>query len=252
MTNLHWINSAETFNQICQMKKDRYALDEISERARNIHLLLWNNKDNIWFDDIPTDPVRMIDPVIAIQLLGFKCDEKPTLGQHFINGNQFEVAGVIDSRNKRVEISQQYDKEIRNFTAAHELGHAVLHRDSTLHRDRPLDGGTKISRNTTEYEADKFATAFLMPERLIRTKFKNVFLTDVFILNENTAFALGSTDYNAMRNKCKTLRQLSKTLASSEFYNGRHFVSLAKQFTVSVEAMAIRLEELGLVEGSAS
>jgi len=89
-----------------------------------------------------------------------------------------------------------------------------------------------------------------MPEKIIQTSFKKVFLTDVFVLNEDTAFALGSTDYNAMRNKCKNLRQLSKTLASSEFYNGRHFISQAKQFTVSVEAMAIRLEELGLVEES--
>ena len=36
-------------------------------------------------------------------------------------------------------------------------------------------------------------------------------------------------------------------LAAAECFDGTHFHSLAKQFGVSVEAMAIRLEELKLL-----
>jgi hypothetical protein len=48
--------------------------------------------------------------------------------------------------------------------------------------------------------------------------------------------------------KFKTLRQLSRVLASAEHYNGLQFNSLANQFRVTNEAMAIRLEELELLE----
>jgi len=49
-------------------------------------------------------------------------------------------------------------------------------------------------------------------------------------------------------NEANSLRQLARILASARSYNGRHFPSLADQFHASVEALAIRLEELALID----
>jgi hypothetical protein len=45
----------------------------------------------------------------------------------------------------------------------------------------------------------------------------------------------------------RTLRDLARLLASATYYNGKAVYSLTEIFGVSVEAMAIRLEELDLV-----
>ena len=73
-------------------------------------------------------------------------------------------------------------------------------------------------------------------------------MTKEFIIKEDTAFALNAEHIEALRAKCKNLRGLARILASAEFYNGKPFYSISKRFRVSAEAMAIRLEELELVE----
>jgi Zn-dependent peptidase ImmA (M78 family) len=240
-TNLYWVNSENLYSDICRNKKADYTHDEIEERAKRMRDTIWQCRNDIWFDGVPSDPAEMLNPSIAARLIGFNYEEISDLG----NGNSVEVAGLINNKLKKIQISLRYPPEVRNFTAAHELGHAVLHREFGLHRDRPLDG-TILLRDAFEYQADQFATAFLMPEKLIRVRFKKIFLTDNFFLNEDTAFALGY-DYSAFISRFKIPRQLSRILASTERYNGRQVISLAKQLNVSIEAMAIRLEELGLV-----
>jgi Zn-dependent peptidase ImmA (M78 family) len=245
-TNLHWINSDFVYSEICKKKKSSYSRIEVEDRVREIHQLIWRNRKEIWFDDEPT-PLEMLDPNIAARLIGFNCEDVSSLGQGYANGVAYEVAGIIDNKLKKIQVSQQYPLEVRNFTLAHELAHAVLHRDTGLHRDRPTDGA-KLSFNEVEREADIFATAFLMPSKLVVSKFKTLFLTEAFALNQNTAYALGFYDYSKFLKSFKDVRQLSRILASAEYFNGRHFPSLAKQFKVSIETMAIRLEELSLVK----
>ena len=112
-----------------------------------------------------------------------------------------------------------------------------------------MDGSDiRGTRNFQELQADKFAAYFLMPRKLVESKFESLFLTEKFKVNEETVFALNSGSVSDFRAQCKDLRDLSKTLASAEYYNGINFHSISKQFRVSVEAMAIRLEELGLLE----
>jgi len=219
---------------------------EIELRARNLLKKIWQNRNIIWSNAIPSNPIDMLDPVIALKFSGYDCDLDETLGQFYSYGKLIEVAGTIDKSSAKVRISRQFKNNIQNFTAAHELGHALLHQASGLHRDRPLDGAN-ISRDAVELEADKFATFFLMPKNLVKTTFEKFFLTDKFLLNEETAFALGLGDFIELKKKVKTLRQLSKMLASAEHYNGRHFISIANQFRVSTGALAIRLEELELL-----
>ena len=63
-----------------------------------------------------------------------------------------------------VAVSNKFSKEVQNFTAAHELGHAILHEQAILHRDIPVDSiGKRVVRDRVEIEADTFATYFLMP-----------------------------------------------------------------------------------------
>ena len=229
-----------------EMAERRYSYGEIEMRARDLHRTIWQQKDEIWFGEPPANPIEMLDPLVALRLSGFECDFEETLGQFDCDGKLVETAGMIDRASSRVRISRQFDRHVQNFTAAHELGHALLHQASGLHRDRPLDGSSR-SQDVREMEADKFATFFLMPEKLVKTHFKKFFLTEYFSLNEETAHALGQGDLMKLRKKVKTLRQLSRTIASAEKYNGVHFKSLANQFHVSTEAMAIRLEELELL-----
>ncbi len=87
-----------------------------------------------------------------------------------------------------------------------------------------------------------------MPEKQVRLAFRDMFLTDCFELSEDTAFALNAGSLDSLRDRCRTLRDLSRMLASTTQYNGVHFNPMARQFGVSVEAMAIRLEELELLQ----
>ena len=228
--------------------KQKYSVIEIEQRARSLQAELWRDRDRIWPIATPTNPINVLDPFTALRLLGYDCELEETLGQFQFDGKRAEVAGTRDKHAREVRISRQMQNTVRNFTAAHELGQALLHETRTaLHRDRPLDGPA-LSRKGIEFEADKFASFFLMPAKQVQAAFERFFLTDQFILDEATAFALRLGNCETLKGKYKTLRQLSRLLAGAEHYNGVHFMSLANQFLVSEEAMAIRLEELGLVE----
>lgn len=227
-------------------KRNRYSNVELEQKAKDLHKIIWKNRTEIWGEDHPSDLVDMLDPSVALNLIGYDFDLDETLGQSHINGRLLEVAGIIDNSSKRVRISRQFPNDVRMFTAAHELGHALLHEARGLHRDRPLDGET-LSRHEIEFEADKFATYFLMPEKLVRARFASFFATDRFVVDEETVFALSRSSLPEFRQRFKTLRDVSRALANTEYYDGRRFISMARQFRVSIGAMAIRLEELELL-----
>lgn len=222
----------------------------IEQAARKLQRDIWRRRHDLWPDGVPADPVALLDPAIALRLIGFDYELADTLGQYANESGTFEVAGIIDRASKRVRNSRQLPFETRAFTAAHELGHALLHAGMRMHRDRPLDGSQqdRTRRDRTEYEADKFASLFLMPEKLLRTRFRQLFLCEKFIIDEATAFAIDPSDKHDLLSGKKTLRERARILASATSYNGRHFPSLAEQFNVSVGAMAIRLEELDLLD----
>lgn len=222
----------------------------IEQAAKKLQDVVWKRRHELWLDGVPDDPVKLLDPAIALDLIGFEYEMAETLGQFTSNGSTFEVAGVIDRTAKRVQVSRQMPFNTLRFTAAHELAHAALHEGVNMHRDRPLDGSAQErgSRDKIEIEADKFASFFLMPENLVRNRFQQIFLCDKFLLNEATSFALDPSGSQSLLQGRKTLRELARILAKTESFNGKHFRSMADQFYVSVEAMAIRLEELDLLE----
>lgn len=232
-----------------KMPKSRRPDHQIEAQANDLLKTIWQNRSTLWDGHPPSDPIAVIDPAKALKFLGFGFSYEEDLGKYDGDNGSMKVAGMINHYTRSVQVSNQFAHSIRLFTAAHELGHAVMHEvGGTIHRDRPLDGAI-ASRETMEVEADKFAAYFLMPAKLVKSRFVDMFGTEQFSLNENTAFALLCEPLHEVRKKCRSRRDLSRLLASSSCYNWRFFSSLANQFRVSIEAMAIRLEELSLVEG---
>jgi formiminotetrahydrofolate cyclodeaminase/Zn-dependent peptidase ImmA (M78 family) len=235
---------------IAVVAKGKRPLTEAAIEAMTVRLqtALWKNKDWLWKSDIPDTAFDVLKPAKALECFGFMVHHDTTLGQYVSQGATFEVAGQIDQPAKVVWISEQFPKETQNFTTAHELGHYLLHTQSVLHRDRPLDGLRILDpRDSEEWQADKFATYFLMPSKLVKETFARLFLTEQFRITEETAFALNEHSSRELREKCRDLRGLSRLLSRTTSYNGANFYSLSELFKVSVEAMAIRLEELKLL-----
>jgi len=218
----------------------------IEKFAEQIHNVLWDFRDMIWDKDVPRWQQEILKPEIVLQkILGYQFGFAG-LGTTNDGGTMYQVAGQINNKEKIVVISKDIDTEVRNFTAAHELGHALLHPEmEVLHRDRPLDGSVPGTRDIKEIQANKFAGFFLMPAGTVRAVFEEVFAMEKFVINTNTVFRVGGGSVAQFSKRHPTLRSLSRFVAR---FQGGTFQPLHKIFGVSAEAMAIRLEELGLVQ----
>jgi Zn-dependent peptidase ImmA (M78 family) len=226
--------------------KSRLKDSEIETLARRIQNALWTYQDFIWQTDSPVNLLGVLKPEKVIQLLKFAFHKVNTLG---VNESNEEIAGIINNREFTIHISSKYAPEIVNYTTAHELGHALLHDQHELHRDIPLDGSENVrNRSIVERQADKFAAYFLMPAKTVKQLFQEFFQTEQFQINENTSRMLANCSPTELRKIVRNQRDLSRLIAKSEFYNIRPFRSLSKIFNVSIEAMAIRLEELDLIK----
>ncbi|MDI5888589.1 cyclodeaminase/cyclohydrolase family protein [Flavobacterium yafengii] len=236
---------SDTNNFLEKYKVDKeWTENEIEKLASEFQNLLWNHHKSIWGTYL-TSPRQIIHPqTIFEEVFDYDFGEFP----HLDNDDEFaECAGYIDQRERHIVLSNKYSSEVRNFTAAHELGHALLHNQTVLHRDIPLDGSNPGPRSITEKQADKFATFFLMPKRQLLKTFSELFNTRKLLINDNTAFNLIRGSESDLRSKIKNRRDFALKIASADIYAGHPFKSLAQQYNVSVIAMAIRLEELDLV-----
>lgn len=222
----------------------------LEDCVRDLQILIWDNKHLIWKKNVPETHLDILRPdVIFKQVLGFDYLSSAKYAVPSDEGEAVEVAGVIDQPNKIVAVSNGFPNEVQKFTAAHELGHAFLHEQPILHRDIPVDClGKRGTRDKVELDADKFATYFLMPKKWVRIEFAKRFSNGRFEINEDSSFKFNGRSSADLKNEYKTLRELSRKLASAQFFNNTTFVSLTQLFNVSTEAMAIRLEELDLVK----
>jgi len=230
----------------CRKNKDL----EIEVCVRELQTLIWNNRHLLWKKNIPTNPLGVLRPDLILKnAMGYDYISSERYGVPINEGDAIEVAGVIDQPNKIVAVSNNFPVEVQKFTAAHELGHAILHEQPILHRDIPVDSiGKRGIRDKVEIEADNFAKYFLMPKKLIVKEFEKRFSQGIFQINENSAFKFGGRNTSDLRKESKNLRSLARKLASTESFDNKHFISISELFNVSVEAMAIRLEELDLVQ----
>ena len=219
------------------------ALQQVAKAARQLAHSTYIERDSLWPEGVPEEPVQLLSPEKAFYLLGYAYHEVDTLGE--IEPG-VDVAGIIDKDKKEVFISRRYPVAVRNFTAAHELGHAIMHQQSGLHRDKPIDGSAGGQRDPIEKEADYFAACFLMPEKLVRAVFAERF-PDEMLNHEGLRFMFNHCNDKKTEKQLKTTRGLARALTSLDRINGHAVPSLAEYFKVSVEAMAIRLEQLELV-----
>lgn len=225
--------------------KDRHQL--IRVRARHLQLRLWNERHELWTNGHEMTPIDVLQPGVAIAMHNYAMETREFIGEVWDRGRHVEVAGQLDRSKRKVLISSRYPRVVQNFTAAHELAHLLLHPNlDVMHRDLPVDG-PGWQRSWEEREADLFASEFLMPEKRVKKEFAGRFGEDVFVLTDDSAFALCQTSANNVMLRCRCPRDLSALLAKATSFAGHHFVSLAKTFSVSDKAMAIRLDELGLV-----
>jgi formiminotetrahydrofolate cyclodeaminase/Zn-dependent peptidase ImmA (M78 family) len=217
--------------------------------VRRLQNTLWQQRDKIFKPDTIEHSIEVLRPEVVLKkVMNYTYSEHEWLGMHLGDDGLFEIAGLIDKNQRSVQVSKNFSKETRTFTAAHELGHTILHRQSVLHRDKPIDGSSGTPKNREEMQADKFAAYFLMPGNLVEDTFELIFQIRKFIINEDTVLGLGAGSIDLLRRQCQNKRGLARMLSSTEYYAGKSFNSLAKVFGVSVETMAIRMEELKLLE----
>lgn len=215
----------------------------IEKKSRELLVKLWTKAKSQIGDKC--SPFDILNPEYAAKELGVEFKEIESLGSYTAQGVTFEVAGIIDRKKKTISISNRFDKKVKRFTAAHEIGHYLLHEELISHRDKPLSG-SELKKDKIEREADYFASCFLMPRKLVIEEFKDIFGTDPLKIDETLRFALGYKNQNKFfSNKNKPLFY-EKLLASASTVSGQNVIPIADRFKVSKEAMAIRLEELKL------
>lgn len=223
--------------------------DRIKLAARKVHEEIWRKRSSA-SPGKELSPIELLAPEVAAWALGIRLEYFATLGQ-FGHGERFEVAGVLNRQKREILVSERFKPETVRFTAAHEIGHFLLHEDHVMHRDRPIGGLSAESspRPLPEQEADYFAACYLMPPNLLTTEFKKRFGPVLpFVFNEATAFHLAGNESQALLYASSDSHHRAVKLAMCRSFNGVHFRSLVEEFKVSTQTMVFRLEELSLLE----
>ncbi len=238
-----FVKKKESYDRIEKIFNNA-SIGEIEKTVRALQWELYSDSNEKNFNSV-SDPRR------ALAWLGFELVTVPSLGAFDDFDGRVEAAGEVDNVKKRVRISDKYSESIQRFTLAHELGHAILHNKSMaiLHRDRALEFGVEnIKRIPIEVQADKFAAFFLMPRNEMNNQFQKRFGSNHLQIDQDTSFALVGVGLVKLKKQYKNKRELSSYFASTTLFAGNSFSSLSKQFQVSVMAMAIRIEELKLID----
>ena len=222
--------------------------NNISTIVRELQTEIWHRRHELGLSN--SQPVDLLDPRNAATILGWELEEVPSIPD-WPPKNRMRIAGMIDPHRRLISISQEYNSSVRRFTAAHEIAHIILHKPQTLLRERPIKGPRESIQDIEERDADLFAALFLMPERLVKKRFKATFgVEPPIIMNDNIAFWLDPNDAeNLLRDALFSMGPMFALAKSAINFSGESIVPLHKQFKVSVEAMAIRIKELGLIRG---
>jgi Zn-dependent peptidase ImmA (M78 family) len=155
-----------------------------------------------------------------------------------------DVLGATYVRRRLVCINERLlDARLEGrfiFTCAHEVGHWVLHRHLVDEAGRSGSLGDSIvcrirfSREPIEWQADYFAACLIMPEEEVKESFYRAVGSDRLILeNVKSSFAGTSLCIDPCVENWHLIA--AEVMAAGGFSN------------VSKQAMALRLQELGLV-----
>ena len=142
------------------------------------------------------------------KMLGATIQYEPFAGKDDVSGMLFR-----DGSRVIIGINSTHSKNRQRFSIAHECGHLQLHQGK-MYVDARVnfrDAVSGLAIDQEEIEANAFAAEFLMPESMV-------------------------------------LREMRKTLRKHESHQVENIVEqLAKVFSVSTQAMEIRLRNLGLI-----
>lgn len=126
-----------------------------------------------------------------------------------------DISGVVfrDGTDIVVGVNSLHHPNRQRFTIAHEIGHILLHKGKEVHIDRPIrvnlrDGVSSQAVDSEEIEANRFASTLLLPRHLL--------VPDL----EQQALEVDDEE------------QLKR---------------LASKYRVSLQALTIRLQNLGIV-----
>lgn len=192
-------------------------------------------------------PLTMLRPEIAAEFLDF---DYYTLESIPSDTFGMEVGGILDLPGHAMHISDKFKFQTRRFTAAHELGHILLHPQlahGLAHRDMPISEMIFYKRPHIEQEADYFAACYLIPRKQLELEFFSRFGNSPIRLNETSAFRLGAKTVSDFFIEPSGGLKFASAASTTCTYGGYGFESLVQKFQVSVSAMSIRLKEVGLV-----
>jgi hypothetical protein len=222
--------------------------EEIEKIVRGMHREIIQGAKLKYECGLPPYP-QLFNPDDAIEKYGYSYEIRESMPVARAGG-RFQTAGMIDTTQKIVMILSKLNYEVQRFTAAHELGHLVLHEGlpgMRQHRDRALSGEHRGPREPLEEEADYFAALWLAPAATVKWYFEERFGNIPLALNETTAFHVAGEKgvQDLMASSAGSLA-FPIAVARAERFNGKQFQSLAGFFGMSSMAMGIRLRELGL------
>ena len=214
----------------------------ISETVSALQRRLWERRHEICPLGCP--PVHLLHPQHAAKEIGFTYEEVPEIPD-WPPGRRTRLAGMVDPSRRLILISDQFGPEVARFTGAHEVGHAILHPGRQF-RERPMNGPA-ARRDQVEMAADRFAAEFLMPRNLVASEVREAFGPGLPIrIDEVRAFHFDAVAPSEFAEAPVSAKARALAAAHRDF-DGGHIVPLHRRFEVSIAAMAIRIEELGLV-----
>jgi Zn-dependent peptidase ImmA (M78 family) len=134
----------------------------------------------------------------------------------FYQSLENDVCGFIyrDPNQTVIGINTHHPAVRQNFTAAHELGHHLLHEQEQLHVDhafrvRLRDETSSQGTNEAEREANYFAASLLMPREFIEKDLSGE--TDIDLLDDDFIRVLAKrygVSAQALMNRLKNLGYL--------------------------------------------
>ncbi len=221
---------------------------KIETEARKLQFEVWSERKVLWPNTQP--PVAaMFEPRVITRILGLEYDLREQIAAVDTSQRAIEAAGTLDRRRGIIAISTRFQPSTQRFTAAHEIGHFVLHPwigDRIAHRDRAVFEIGVSERPQPEQDADYFAACLLVPSKLLQLEFEKRFGTRKPLpMTETVVFHLGASP-QIFSAPLKSL-VFAKAVATARSFDRARFPSLTDHFNVSPTAMAIRLREVGLV-----
>lgn len=222
---------------------------KVESAARELQAEIWRDRVRLFPMGVP-GPMGMLEPEVAACVLGYGYEMHEGLGTWGQGRDRFEIAGMVDRQRRFIGVSLRFPFAAMRFTGAHEVAHVALnHPNHVMHRDRPIFAIQGRTRDPSEQEADYFAACFLAPARLVvdayRARFK---IGPPLPLTDAVAFNLCGESGHALMLAGPDSMKFAAAVAGAESFNGLRFKSLASVFGISVDAMAIRLRELNLIQ----